>query len=83
MSWNAGQGHMTAESPDNGCLPTEYENFLYLRVEMERAVERGRISWPADQSSIIQSRLLRVAEKVAQALHFAPLPLSPRSAESA
>ncbi len=83
MSWNAGQGHMTAESPDNGCLPTEYESFLYLRIEMERAVERGRISWPADQSSIIQSRLLRIAKKVAQASHSAPPPLPPLSAESA
>jgi hypothetical protein len=47
-------------------FPTRYEYFLYLLFELERAVERGGIDWPAAESAGIRARLARIAEKVAQ-----------------
>ena len=45
--------------------PTPYENFLYLLAEMEWALQRGNIKWPADQGEVILIRLARIARKVA------------------
>ena len=42
-----------------------YENFLYLLAEMEWAVQRGNIKWPADQGEAILIRLARIAREVA------------------
>ena len=52
-------------SKDQERSPTPYENFLYLLTEMEFAVQRGNIEWPADQGEVILIRLARVARKVA------------------
>jgi hypothetical protein len=46
---------------------TPYDNFLYLLFEMEQAIERGHIKWPADQADLVLCRLARIAEKVALA----------------
>ena len=42
-----------------------YEDFLYFPAEMERAVQRSNIKWPADQGEVILIRLARIARKVA------------------
>jgi hypothetical protein len=45
--------------------PTPYENFLYLLTEMDRAVQRGNIKWPADRADAILILLAKIARKVA------------------
>jgi hypothetical protein len=47
--------------------PTPYEHFLFLLIEMEHAVEGGRIRWPAGQAEHVQWRLLAIVRKLAQA----------------
>jgi hypothetical protein len=58
---------MTKKLIDEGPYPTPYENFLYLLVEMEGAVDRGHIRWPAGEADVIVHRLARIAQKVALA----------------
>jgi hypothetical protein len=55
---------MSRKPTDKRCMPTAHENFLYLLHEMERAIERGQIKWPAGQARIVQNRLLTIARKV-------------------
>ena len=56
---------MTKLPDDQERPPTAYENFLYILAEMEWAVQRGNIKWPADQGDVILIRLARIASRVA------------------
>lgn len=44
--------------------PSPYDNFLYLLMELEQAVERGNIRWPAGAVNTILGRLGGIAQHV-------------------
>ena len=63
---------MSKKPADKSCIPTAYDNFVYLLHEMERAVERGLIQWPAGAKSIIRRRLATIVRKLAEPSVSAP-----------